>query len=221
MVNNISDVDHLLSHFHSEVIHPNDTSQERNPQTWTNSHWYRGYVMEDPVVLAILGVIAVIIMATILRTIVNKILARRQNIPERSVSTCSFQLRDPPPPYPGKTPETVSDYLPSYESAVAMERRRQEVREGESLTERSSRVSVEFSISSDHFDVLRNDSGEQMSRESISADGNRPGTVVSESTISPHGSRTEHTVADCEHVQTEELTSACITETNRTAIGWL
>lgn len=46
---------------------------------WADSHWYRGYVMEDPVVLAILGVIAVIIMATILRTIVNKILARRQN----------------------------------------------------------------------------------------------------------------------------------------------
>lgn len=137
------------------------------------------------------------------------------------MSTCSFQLRDPPPPYPGKTPETVSDYLPSYESAVAMERRRQEVREGESLTERSSRVSVEFSISSDHFDVLRNDSGEQISRESTSADGNRPGTVVSESTISPHGSRTEHIVADCEHVQTEELTCVCITETNRTAIGWL
>lgn len=219
MVNNISDVDHLLSHFHSEVIYPNDTSRERNQRPVTNSHWYRGYVMEDPVVLAILGVIAVIIMATILRTIVNKILARRQNIPERSVSTCSYQLRDPPPPYPGKNPETVSDYLPSYESAVAMERRRQEAQEGESLTECASRVSVEFSISSDHFDVLRNDSSEQMSRESTSADRNRPGTVVSEWTISPHSSRTENT--ECAHVQNEELTSACMSQTNGTEISGL
>lgn len=44
--------------------------------------------MEDPVVLAILGVIAVIIMATILRTIVNKILARRQN----TRKSCSVRL---------------------------------------------------------------------------------------------------------------------------------
>lgn len=46
--------------------------------------------MEDPVVLAILGVIAVIIMATILRTIVNKILARRQNI-RKSVRLLYFK----------------------------------------------------------------------------------------------------------------------------------
>lgn len=190
MVNNISDVDHLLSHFHSEVIHANDTSRERNQRPVTNSHWYRGYVMEDPVVLAILGVIAIIIMATILRTIVNKILARRQNTPERSVSTCSYQFRDPPPPYPGKNPEAVSDYLPSYESAVAMERRRQEAREGESLTECASRVSVEFSISSDHFDVLRNDSSEQMSRESTSADsGQSVRTEVGQRTRSVHTCR--------------------------------
>lgn len=57
---------------------------------WADSHWYRGYVMEDPVVLAILGVIAVIIMATILRTIVNKILARRQNI-RKSVRLLFFK----------------------------------------------------------------------------------------------------------------------------------
>lgn len=141
------------------------------------------------------------------------------SLAERSVSTCSYQLRDPPPPYPGKNPEAVSDYLPSYESAVAMERRRQEAREGESLTERASRVSVDFSISSDHFNVLRNDSSEQMSRESTSADRNRPGTVVSEWTISPHRSRTENT--ECAHVQNEELTSACMSQTNGTEISGL
>lgn len=141
------------------------------------------------------------------------------SLAERSVSTCSYQLRDPPPPYPGKNPEAVSDYLPSYESAVAMERRRQEAREGESLTERASRVSVDFSISSDHFDVLRNDSSEQMSRESTSADRNRPVTVVSEWTISPHSSRTENT--ECAHVQNEELTSACMSQTNGTEISGL
>lgn len=141
------------------------------------------------------------------------------SLAERSVSTCSYQLRDPPPPYPGKNPEAVSDYLPSYESAVAMERRRQEAREGESLTECASRVSVEFSISSDHFDVLRNDSSEQMSRESTSADRNRPGTVVSEWTISPHSSRTENT--ECAHVQNKELTSACMSQTNGTEISGL
>lgn len=138
------------------------------------------------------------------------------SLAERSVSTCSYQLRDPPPPYPGKNP---SDYLPSYESAVAMERRRQEAREGESLTECASRVSVDFSISSDHFDVLRNDSSEQMSRESTSADRNRPVTVVSEWTISPHSSRTENT--ECAHVQNGELTSACMSQTNGTEISGL
>lgn len=141
------------------------------------------------------------------------------SLAERSVSTCSYQLRDPPPPYPGKNPETVSDYLPSYESAVAMERRRQEAREGESLTECASRVSVDFSISSDHFDVLRNDSSEQMSRESTSADRNRTVTVVSEWTISPHSSRTENT--ECAHVQNGELTSACMSQTNGTEISGL
>lgn len=198
MVNNISDVDHLLTHFHFEIIHPNDTSHARPV---SNSHWYRGYVMEDPVVLAILGVIAVIIMAIVFRTIVNKILARRQNISERSVSTSSYQLGEPPPPYPGKTHETTSNYLPSYESAVAMERRRQEARERESLTERASRVSVEFSISSDHFDVggCRSESSQQISGESTTADGNSSGTVVPESTISLDCSRTENTVTECEH----------------------
>lgn len=141
------------------------------------------------------------------------------SLAERSVSTCSYQLRDPPPPYPGKNPEAVSDYLPSYESAVAMERRRQEAREGESMTECASRVSVDFSISSDHFNVFRNDSSEQMSRESTSADRNRPVTVVSEWTISPHSSRTENT--ECVHVQNEELTSACMSQTNGTEISGL
>lgn len=118
------------------------------------------------------------------------------------MSTCSYQLRDPPPPYPGKNPEAVSDYLPSYESAVAMERRRQEAREGESMTERASRVSVDFSISSDHFDVLRNDSSEQMSRECplvlIEIDrvlwfqsGQSVRTVVGQRTRSVHTCRTK------------------------------
>lgn len=120
---------------------------------------------------------------------------------ERSVSTSSYQLGDPPPPYPGKTHETTSNYLPSYESAVSMERRRQEARERESLTERASRVSVEFSISSDHFDVggCRSENSEQISGESTTADGNSSGTVVPESTISLDCSRTENTVTECEH----------------------
>lgn len=171
-------------------------------------------------VLAILGVIAVIIIATVSRTIINKILARRQNIPERSLSTSSYQLRDPPPPYPGKTPETTSDYLPSYESAVAMERHRREAQERESLTERGSRASVEFSISSDVFDVgySMNDSGGQIRREPNDADASNPGTVVSGPTISPPSSRTEInvTVAEREHVQNGELTSARVSQSYRT-----
>ena len=53
----------------------------------------------------------------------------------------SYYNNDPPPPYPGKHHETSFNYLPSYDSALAIEQRRRQ-----SLTEG---VSVDFSLSSE------------------------------------------------------------------------
>ena len=58
----------------------------------------------------------------------------------------SYYNNDPPPPYPGKHHETSFNYLPSYDSALAIEQRRRQTLEQACLTEG---VSVDFSLSSE------------------------------------------------------------------------
>lgn len=86
-------------------------------------------LMEDPVFLAITGVILCFGIIFLLRSIVNQIKYRRyrhhhhrspdqQRIPRTVSSLTAF--RDDPPPYPGKYSKTNINYLPSYDSAIKM-----------------------------------------------------------------------------------------------------
>lgn len=86
-------------------------------------------LMEDPVFLAITGVILCFGIIFLLRTVVNQIKNRRyrhhrhrspdpQRISRNVPSRTSFI--DDPPPYPGKYSKTNINYLPSYDSAIKM-----------------------------------------------------------------------------------------------------
>lgn len=86
-------------------------------------------LMEDPVFLAITGVILCFGIIFLLREIVSRIKNRRyrrqhqrapdqQRIPRTVPSLTLF--RDDPPPYPGKYSKTNINYLPSYDSALKM-----------------------------------------------------------------------------------------------------
>ncbi|XP_022302292.2 uncharacterized protein LOC111110188 [Crassostrea virginica] len=127
-----------------------ETNDTRNPmfnETSSRDEFTRErpYVLEDPIVLAILGVLAIIVIVIVFRAVINKFISRREHT-HPSESAMSYYNNDPPPPYPGKHHETSFNYLPSYDSALAIEQRRRQTLEQACLTEG---VSVDFSLSSE------------------------------------------------------------------------
>ncbi|XP_048781219.2 uncharacterized protein LOC125683793 isoform X3 [Ostrea edulis] len=120
-----------------------------------NNTGHRDYVVEDPVVLAVLGGIGLFVVIAIFRVMHRKISRQRPELVgsrigriHRTLSSISCLRDDPPPPYPGKYSKTNLNYLPSYDSALTMERERRDERRG--LTDSPEGVaSTVFSISSD------------------------------------------------------------------------
>ncbi|XP_061169190.1 uncharacterized protein LOC133178513 [Saccostrea echinata] len=117
-----------------------------------NKYRYQTDVLEDPVILSVLGGMAAIVIVIFLRVLINKLSGERSEMEgtrierlHRTISSIScFGYDDPPPPYPGKYSKTNVNYLPSYDSAMKMEQDRRAVN---NLSEGTG--SAVFSISSE------------------------------------------------------------------------
>ncbi|XP_061169210.1 uncharacterized protein LOC133178523 isoform X2 [Saccostrea echinata] len=135
----------------------------------TNIKEQKVFIMEDPVFMAITGVILFIGILFLGREIISRIKNRQyrhhrqtrrgDHESEPAVSPSPTPFSDDPPPYPGKYSKTNINYLPSYDSAIKMapELRMCSINE---MTPQSEFSVLDESVGLDHSDHMNNEETE-------------------------------------------------------------
>lgn len=116
----------------TEDLHPSLPGHGMSRIIITNIKEPKLFIMEDPVFMAITGVILFFGLLFLVREIITRIKDRQHGHhpirqrrsgdqeSEPAASPSSTPFSDDPPPYPGKYSKTNINYLPSYDSAIKM-----------------------------------------------------------------------------------------------------